>query len=221
MPVFPKVKGDDSKPIKALDPETQDEILKRITQKDRDIIEILYETGLRPGEACYLRVKHVDLRGGVVSIEGTFSGTKERTTNKEKKKKQIPLSHRAWQIVVKNMESKHPENFLFINDYTGSHYTSNRLGKIWKKYSGIDDVKLYGASQHSFASQLVEKYDISLVGELMGHSDIRTTKKYLHARVAKLAAIVNDRRAIFSIVKPENRTGIEPDIYPSKTAFIQ
>ncbi len=221
MPAFPKVKGDDSMPVKSIDPEMQDEILKRIPEKDRDIIEFLYETGLRPGEACYLRVKHIDLRNGVASIEGTFSGTKERSTNKEKRKRQIPISDRAWQIVVKNMESKHPASFLFTNSYTGNHYTTNRLGKIWKKYAGIDDVKLYGATRHSFGSQLVEKYDISLVSELMGHSDIRTTRKYIHARVKKLAAMVNDRKAIFMLAKSENRPEIDPSFNPSKTAFIQ
>ena len=49
MPVFPKIKGDDAKMRVAISCDTQDEVLQRIPEGQRDVIEFLMETGLRPG----------------------------------------------------------------------------------------------------------------------------------------------------------------------------
>ena len=42
----------------------------------------------------------------------------------------------------------------------------------------------------------------------MGHSDIRTTMKYLHLKMTKLNDAVNSRKKVLTLV---NRTNLEPN----------
>jgi site-specific recombinase XerD len=47
--------------------------------------------------------------------------------------------------------------------------------------SGVDRIKLYQGTRHSFASHAINYgYSLEIIGEVLGHSDIRTTKKYAH-----------------------------------------
>jgi len=89
--------------------------LLKIPEEHRDVIEFGFETGLRPGELCALKVKDLDMRGQQALIQRTWSGSKLRETTKGKTKRFIPLSDRAFQIAVKHIPDKHPEAFLFVN----------------------------------------------------------------------------------------------------------
>ena len=59
-----------------------------------------------------------------------------------------------------------------------------------RKKAGIsNELRLYDASRHSFASQLVTA-DTSLltVSRLLGHSSVKMTEKYAHSEIEKLRA---------------------------------
>lgn len=194
LPIFPEIKGDDSKPRVAIDVDTQEIALKRIPEEHRDPIEFLMETGLRPGEVCALLVDHIDIRNKTARIERTYvSSHLIRETTKQRRKRIIPLSDRAFEIAYKNMIGKISKQFLFINPITKKGYYPTSLWTIWKKYSGLD-IDLYSATRHSFASQLIQYNDVAVVKELMGHSDIATTQKYLHMKIVNLAEVVNSRK---------------------------
>lgn len=204
IPIFPKITGDDSVMRKAIDYESQKEILLKIPEKHRDVFEFLMETGLRPGEACAIVCGNINVKEGFASIERTFSGGKLRETTKQKKKRIIPLSDKAYEIAVRNLKNKVPMQFMFINPNTNKNYLSDTLWKIWRQYSGAS-VCLYEATRHSFGTQLIEQADVSVVKELMGHSSIKTTEKYLHMKVEKLKDVVNARGKIRMV----NRSGLE------------
>lgn len=205
MPIFPHITGDNAKARTAIDCQLQTEVLKRIPENHRDPIEFLMETGLRPGEVCALLVEHIDVRQGIARIERTYvSGNTIRETTKQKRKRIIPLSDRALQIAEKNIKGKLPKQFLFINSRTGRGYYPKALWYQWTIHSGLD-IDLYSGTRHSFATQLIQDNDISIVKELMGHSDIRTTEKYLHMRMSKMSKVVNLR----TVEKPQKGNEIE------------
>jgi hypothetical protein len=56
-------------------------------------------------------------------------------------------------------------------------------------------------------SSLVQDNDVAVVKELMGHSDIRTTQKYLHFRMSHLAEVVSNRKKMIKLL--ENRSEVE------------
>lgn len=209
-PVFLKITGDDSKTRRAIDYELQLEILKRIPEKHRDIIEFLMETGLRPGEACALLREHIDLRHGEARIERTFSANKLRETTKQKRKRNIPLSERAYEIAEKNCLGKMTKQFLFINQTTNRNYLPDTLWRIWNQYNGVG-ICLYEGTRHSFGSQLIERNDVVAVKELMGHSSIKTTEKYLHMKTTRLRDVVNSRK----LTRVQNRSELEVSLRDS------
>ncbi|HNS79394.1 MAG TPA: tyrosine-type recombinase/integrase [Syntrophorhabdus sp.] len=209
IPLFPEVKGDDSKQRQAIDFELQDKALETIPGEYRDPIEFLYETGLRPAEACALLVKHIDIHNRLMLVERTYvKGNKIKESTKQKKKRIMPLSDRAVEIASKHLIDKHPHQFLFINPRTGKGLLPKVLWYQWHKYSNLD-VCLYEGTRHSFGSQLIQNNDVTHVQALMGHSDIRTTMKYLHLKMDKLSDAVNARKKVLRLV---NRTKIEPNI---------
>lgn len=207
IPVFPIITGDDSKATRAIVWEVQEEALSHIPESHRDIIEFLFETGKRPGEACALLCEHIDLASGTARIERTYvAGNKIKETTKQKRKQIIPLSPRALEIARKHMAGKHPKQFLFINTRTNKGYLPKAVWYQWHKHARVD-VTLYEGTRHSFGSQLIQNNDVAVVKELMGHSDIRTTQKYLHFRMAHLAEVVRDRKKVIRLL--ENRSGVE------------
>jgi integrase len=204
IPPFPKITGDDSQQRKAIDIDTQDAGLAGIVEGDRDVIEFMMETGRRPGEVAALLCEdmHLTTTRPTYDVNKTYvRGNKIRETTKPKRKFTFPLSHRAAEIARKHMAGKMPKQFLFINPNTGRGYLPNRLWGLWRKYSGMGgEICLYEATRHSFGSQMIQKNDVSVVKELMGQSDIRSTEKYLHFKVAHLAEALDGRRQVVELV---------------------
>ena len=54
-------------------------------------------------------------------------------------------------------------------------------------------VRPYDGIRHSFASQLVNKgKSIEIIGEILGHSDIRITRKYAHVHLDAMRKAMED-----------------------------
>ncbi|HUI68353.1 MAG TPA: tyrosine-type recombinase/integrase, partial [Nitrospirota bacterium] len=130
----------------------------------------------------------------------TFTmGGKLKENTKANKKKLIPLSERALEIVKKHVDGKLEGDFIFINPDTGRHYTVKALNQIWRRFSGIDCTH-YEASRHSFATQLVEACeDVSAAQALLRHADLRSTMQYVHQRLERLRRISNNRTNVIEM----------------------
>jgi len=200
LPLFPDVSGDDSNVRVALDYNEQVEALSRIPEQHRDFYEFLFETGLRVGEGCALKVKDIDLSQQRALIQRHYSGSVLLETTKAKNKKWIPLSNRALEIAAESVLGKHPEAFLLINPETKRGYRCEFLRKLWKRCSGLD-VTLYEASRHTFCTQIVEGglCNTLQAKQLMRHADIRSTEKYFHGSISKLKDIVNARGKVIPL----------------------
>ena len=208
IPDFPKITGDDADPQKAIDFKTQISGIKNIPQEHRDVIEFGCEQFLRPGETCALKIKDIDFDNRVVIIRRTWSGSTLKENTKSKKWKTKPITDCAYEIALRNAHNRFPEEFLFINPSTKRCYRQKVLNNLWKTYSGTDTVH-YEGSRHSSITQLAEAgYDITSIRELAGHTDIRTTQRYIHRSLGKLREIANNRKGKLyplSILK-ENET---------------
>ncbi len=105
------------------------------------------------------------------------------------------MSDRAIEIAQKQLQGQHPKSFLFINPVTGQNYTTNALGKLWRKHVKTE-IKPYWATRHSFATQLIQSNDVTPVSAALGHSSVRTTGKYIHMKMTKLREAVNRRKVV-------------------------
>lgn len=197
LPPFPVILGNDSVKRKSLTYEEQQEGIAKIPERHRGIIEFGCETGLRPGELCVLKVWDLRASTREALIQRTLQESKERETTKGRKKDYIPLSDRAWEIALKNIDGK--DEYLFINPDTGRRYTVKALNQIWRKHSGFDCC-YYEAGRHSFCTHLSEvEMNPLILQDLMRHADIQTTKKYCHPRAERLRQTLNKRGKVYPL----------------------
>ncbi len=148
---------------------------------------------MRPSEARALKCKNVDLQNHTVTISATFSGSIYREERKGKKSKfvTIPIHPELYGYISDRVKNNLPEAFIFVNQNTGKPYCENSLRIIWntvKKEAGIDNsLRLYDATRHSFASNLVNSGStIYKVSKLLGHSSVKMTEKYAHSNIENL-----------------------------------
>lgn len=181
MPAWPEVEGNDSESRAALTYEQQQEGLSRVPlREDREILEFGMDMLLRPGETCALQVRDVDELHRRVRICRTWSRGRLRENTKGRNKIWLPLTSRAWEIIVSRLADKAPDEFIFTNPRTGGAYRPKVLNRLWRAYSGYD-LDHYSASRHSGCTQLVHDGTPHLEAQaLMRHADIRSTLHYFH-----------------------------------------
>lgn len=101
-----------------------------------------------------------------------------------------------------------PEAFVFVSS-KGNYYSENKLRRIWqsvRERAGISkDLRIYDATRHSFASQLVNSgTSLFKVSKLLGHSSVGMTGKYSHHNIGSLKADIKklSLKKIESVPKP-------------------
>lgn len=142
----------------------------------RLLLRVLYASGGRVSEICALRWRHVQARGddaGQLVLYG--KGEKTRV---------VPLSAALWQDLY-ILYSDDPEAPVF-RTRTGQPYARSRVHRIVREASQRAGLPA-GVSphwlRHAHASHALDRgAPISLVKETLGHANVRTTDKYLHAR---------------------------------------
>jgi integrase len=191
VPTFPKI--DVPEPITTwLTPKTQKVVFSHVPDRDKPIIAFLMLSGCRPAEARALKCKDIDLERGFATISATFSDTVYRKKRKGQGAKAvtIPIHQEIFGHIKYRVQNNMPEAFIFVTE-TGIHYSESRLNRLWgavRDKAGLDKgVRLYDAARHSFASQLINSgVSVYSVSHLLGHSNIKTTEKYLHSDLEKL-----------------------------------
>lgn len=139
--------------------------------RDRAILEILYATGLRVSEIASLRVEDLSL------------GAKSLRVNRGKgDKDRIGLfGAKAARVLRKYLGDRQAGSLFGVCSHT-----------IWRvvvssaKRARVDGVSPH-TFRHSFATHLLNRgMDIRFVQELLGHTSLVATQKYLHVATANL-----------------------------------
>lgn len=144
--------------------------------RNKAMLELMYGCGLRVSELVNLKINDIDQVNCLIRVLG--KGSKERD---------IPLgeyalyylreylSHRS--NLLKNQNS----DKLFLNNH-GKGMTRQGFFKILKnllKEKGLNSEVSPHTLRHSFATHLINRgADLRSVQEMLGHSDISTTKIY-------------------------------------------
>lgn len=147
-------------------------------------IELLLFTGARPAEITALEWDHVRLANGVLALPDSKTGFKV-----------IHLSPPAVKL-LKKWPRWAKSDFVFPgrrHGIAGDHMHGSTLSHVWADIRRAaklgDDVRLYDAVRHSFASVGLSQHKLSLaqIGQQLGHAQPATTSRYshLHDDVAK------------------------------------
>ncbi len=141
------------------------------------ILEILYSCGLRVSELINVRCSDLFFEEGLIKVVG--KGNKERF---------VPIGRIGQESILRYLAvrvegKKGFSDILFLNN-RGTKLTRNMIFIIVRKgaqNAGLEKTISPHSLRHSFATHLVENgADISSVQQMLGHSSITTTEKYLH-----------------------------------------
>ena len=153
--------------------------------RNKAMLELMYGAGLRVSELVSLTVNQVDLENGMIRIMG--KGRKER---------EIPIGEYGVYYLKLYLECRgqlikhhHQEEALFLNNH-GKQITRQGFFKILKELlreKGLNPDVSPHTLRHSFATHLLSHgADLRSIQEMLGHSDISTTKIYTHVSDEKV-----------------------------------
>jgi len=182
--------------------ETQRRILEHIPDEHKPIFVFLFTYGCRPGEARALMWDAVDFEKEIIYIKRTFSNRKLVEIPKEGKWKVFPMLPHI-RAILEDLYRKKRSMYVFTWRY--DHYGERSLPRIWKEAcekAGVHGVSLYAGVRHSFAMQrLYEGFSYEEVGACLGHSDIRTTRRYGRLIAKDLAKVFSHSAEVVNLAE--------------------
>ena len=173
--------------------------------RDKLIIEILYNTGMRLSELIHLKETDLDFHHSVIKVLGKrnkerlipFSG-KFASVLKEylQEKNQFLVQTQNFEsqpnsIQIQNLASQQ-NDFFFITD-NGRQLYPKYVYRIVTSYLGQVTTlskKSPHILRHTFATHLLNNgADLNAVKELLGHANLSATQVYTHNTIEKLKRI--------------------------------
>ncbi len=148
--------------------------------RDRTMLQVLCATGLRVSELVNLRKEHVDLKRGTIRVHG-----------KRNPERLVPLSAEATRALEQYIGTARGD--ILLDRETDCLFPTTRcdcmtrqafwhLIKRYARKAGISTALSPRTLRHGFATHLINQgAPLSLVQELLGHSDSSTTQIYKHA----------------------------------------
>ena len=145
-------------------------------RRDRLMLRLLYETGIRRGELVGLRNSSADLATLTLKVRG--KGDKERMIPIENE-----LAHNISEYLALKQQEIGDVEWMFVN-HRGKQMNPTSVNNVVKKYmtplSNADRVSPH-VFRHSFATHILnEGGDLAAIKELMGHENLATTEAYTH-----------------------------------------
>jgi site-specific recombinase XerD len=143
--------------------------------KHRALLSVTYGCGLRVSEAVALQVKNVDGERQLLRIH-QGKGAKDRM---------VPLAGVLLEVLREYWRLGRPMSWLFPSEVlTGKHLTITTAQKVYrhaKSASGVQKCGGIHALRHAYAThQLEHGVPLNDLQRFLGHSDLRTTERYLH-----------------------------------------
>ena|SRR5690554_1450750 len=153
--------------------------------RDRVIVELFYQTGIRSNELLTLKTKDVDFLRGTIKVLG-----------KRNKERIIPVGR----DVISLMETYHKmrtadfkSSLFFFITLKGESLYPKLVYKIVNTYLGrISSLRKKSPHvlRHTFATHMLNRgADLNAIKELLGHSSLAATQVYTHNSIERLQEI--------------------------------
>jgi integrase/recombinase XerD len=140
--------------------------------RDRALFELMYSSGLRPGEAAQVKVEDVRLDDRFIRIPQSKTG-RERT---------VPVTARASRYLARLMAERGPEDYLF-SPTTARPLRREIVNEQFQAWLKVAEISRQGLTAHSIRHScakhlLAHGADLRYVQQLLGHTTIETTVIY-------------------------------------------
>ena len=167
--------------IKSLFKVCEKEESDHLRLRDRCILMILLDTGIRADELCTLLLKNTHIQPDDPHIKVMGKGRKER---------EVGLSEGTRRELRKYMrEYRKDGEYTFINRY-GKPLTVFGLDQVIRRlgeWAGIEGVRCSPHTfRHTFSANFIRNGgDIYTLSKLLGHTTIKTTEEYLKSLTSR------------------------------------
>ena len=158
-------------------------------EQDAELIRVAAYTGLRLGELLALRWKDIDLNGAAMTVSRAMSAGVE-TTTKSGRVRRVPLPDQASMALARlrqRTDFLEPDEYVFAHPALGRPLNPVTVRKRFKQARdavGARPLRFHDL-RHTYGSLLAAAgVDLVTIKEMMGHSALSTTGRYLHARPA-------------------------------------
>ena len=148
--------------------------------RTKAMLELMYSSGLRVSELVSLTINDIDLYNDTIIVNG--KGRKERIVPIGAVAKESLINYLNCRNALLKRKKGNP-NELFLNNHglaitrNGFNYLINNI----LKEKGIEKKVSPHTLRHSFATHMLDNgADLRTIQELLGHTDIVTTRIYTH-----------------------------------------
>jgi integrase len=169
-------------------PASRDEQYRADDERDADAVRIAAYAGLRLGELLALQWRDVDWTGSALTISRALSAGVEGAT-KSGQVRRVPMSDQTAAALDRlscRADFTSSTDLVLCNAF-GRHLDGSALRRRYKRArdaAGLRPLRWHDL-RHTFGSLLVAAgVDLVSVKDAMGHSQLTTTSRYLHARPA-------------------------------------
>lgn len=161
-----------------------------LQRRDKAMLLTMYSTGCRIGEVLAMDVPDLDFRDGVMHVTGKgrrtrivlLSGMAQDSLREwlEARSRAMPQTDAVW---IRQRDAKRM-------GYKAAHGALQRA----KKAAGIDARVVPHMTRHSFATHMLQGReeghgaDLKALQDLLGHSSLATTERYLRSSAERLKA---------------------------------
>ena len=165
-------------------------------------IRLLLLTGCRLSEIQTLKWAHVDFDRGLLKLPDSKTGAKV-----------VPIGAAAIELL--NQIPRLEGNPYVITGKVEGHFLAD-IQKPWRrlrKAAGINGLRIHDL-RHSFASDALQLgYDLTMIGRLLGHTQVQTTARYAHLKTDPIRKAADQVSSAIACA-----LAIPPNIEPSSSA---
>ena len=191
------------RPPRALSPDQVGRVLSACrTSRDRAMVSLMVQTGVRAVEVARLEMAEVDFEAGRIRVRG--KGGHER---------ELPVPIEAMRDLLDYVKGDRPtgSRWVFVSaagQRLQRRWVGKRLNRIMRD-SGVhvsQDGRSAHALRHTAASDVLEQsLDLRVVQEMLGHKHLSSTQIYLRRpELARLATAMEGRRYGSRVIPPES-----------------
>jgi integrase len=157
----------------------------------KPLVVITIDTGLRLSNLCDLRWAEVNLFSKMITIDAEAMKNDDYLG--------IPLTDRAFQVFKELRKTQCLSGHVFHDD--GEKLYDRKVQRAFR--NALKDAKIgnfhFHDLRHTFASYLRQQgVDLHTISKLLGHKDLRMTKRYAHLNVDSLRSAISRLSFTFS-----------------------